>query len=256
MKTGIVLLLMMILGVSCSNKSASENGEEQAAGIEVVDGEFDENEDALIEDEILGGDDEFLVDGEMGAGSGDLLDEAAAPIEEGDAFADTSTDSAFGDGMVEDTTQGLETGFESAPAIAAPISNNGSNVSGSMEKTYTVKANETLMLIAFKLYGDYLRWKELANLNSGLLNGGTSVTAGMQIRYPSNGSDFVWNPEGEPYLIKRGDTLGRISTKVYGQMSKWRKIWDNNRPLIKDPNKIYAGFTLYYLLDNSAVATR
>ena len=51
---------------------------------------------------------------------------------------------------------------------------------------------------------------------------------------------------GESYLIKRGDTLGVISNDVYGTTRKWKKLWENNRQLIKDPNKIYAGFYLYY----------
>jgi hypothetical protein len=52
---------------------------------------------------------------------------------------------------------------------------------------------------------------------------------------------------GESYLIKKGDTLGLISNDVYGTTRKWKKLWENNRQLIKDPNRIYAGFYLYYV---------
>ena len=55
--------------------------------------------------------------------------------------------------------------------------------------------------------------------------------------------------------LRTGDTLGKISNNVYGTFSKWQSIWNNNRPLIKDPNKIYAGFTLYYLEDGRDVAS-
>ncbi len=111
---------------------------------------------------------------------------------------------------------------------------------------YTVQKNETLMMIAFKLYGDYGRWKELANLNSGVLGGGSNLRAGMVISYHAPAREFVWNPEGSPYLIRTGDTLGIISKQVYETTKKWKLLWENNRPLIKDPNKIYAGFTIYY----------
>lgn len=116
---------------------------------------------------------------------------------------------------------------------------------------YTVKKNETLMLIAFKLYGDYSRWRELAGLNSSRLGNGHKVYAGTKIRYYKEGAGFRLNANGEPYLIKQRDTLSKISNKVYGTFNRWKSIWHNNRPLIKDPNKIYAGFTIYYPLDGS-----
>jgi hypothetical protein len=53
---------------------------------------------------------------------------------------------------------------------------------------------------------------------------------------------------GDKYLIKHGDTLGTISNDLYGTSSKWKKLWKNNRELIKDPNRIFAGFYLYYTI--------
>jgi nucleoid-associated protein YgaU len=113
-------------------------------------------------------------------------------------------------------------------------------------KQYTVERNETLMMIAFKLYGDYGRWKDLASQNRDTLKGDTNLRAGMVLNYEAPAEEFVWNPQGNPYLIKTGDTLGHISKQVYATVSKWKLLWENNRPLIKDPNKIYAGFTIYY----------
>lgn len=123
------------------------------------------------------------------------------------------------------------------------------SVRGGEIKTYTVGANETLMLAAFKIYGDYRMWRELARLNQDVLKGSTSIGEGMVLRYEEDGKSFSWNPDGEPYLIKMGDTLSLISNKVYGRYDRWRGIWNNNRPLIRDPNIIFAGFTIYYLLD-------
>ncbi len=105
---------------------------------------------------------------------------------------------------------------------------------------YTVQKNETLMMIAFKLYGDYGKWRQLSELNSS-----TNVKEGMQIKYNKPSEQFVWSPEGNPYLIKSGDTLGTISNTTYGTLKYWKNIWNNNKPLIKDPNKIFAGFTIY-----------
>ena len=129
------------------------------------------------------------------------------------------------------------------------------NTMGGSEKTYTVQKNETLMMVAFKLYGDYGKWKELANYNRSSLKGSTALNNGMKLKYMAPAEEFVWNPQGLPYLIRTGDTLGGISTNVYQTPKKWKMIWDNNRPLIKDPNRIFAGFTLYYLESGRDVAT-
>lgn len=121
-------------------------------------------------------------------------------------------------------------------------------------REYTVQKNETLMLIAFKLFGNYERWKELANTNRQILGGSTNIKEGMVLKYVAPAEEFVWNPQGLPYLIRTGDTLGGISTNVYATAKKWKLIWDNNRPLIRDPNKIFAGFTIYYLENGREVA--
>lgn len=147
------------------------------------------------------------------------------------------------DPMVSESTAELSDApvVESSVATAAPEI---SNDSGSI-KQYTVQRNETLMLIAFKIYGDYERWKDIANQNRDALRGNTALRHGMVLNYVAPAEEFVWNPQGNPYLIRTGDTLAGISKEVYATLKKWKLIWDNNRPLIKDPNKIYAGFTIY-----------
>ncbi len=118
--------------------------------------------------------------------------------------------------------------------------------------TYKVEKGETLMMIAFKIYGDYGMWRELAKLNPKVKG---FVASGMTLQFKAPAEKFVWNPAGEPYLIKKGDTLGVISNEKYGTPKKWKKIWDNNKPLIKNPNLIFAGFTLYYIPDNKLAET-
>lgn len=158
----------------------------------------------------------------------------------------------FTDDSIVSTTEPLvqESTLENTSPV---ITNEVSSAPGAMAQ-YTVQKNETLMMIAFKLYGDYARWKELANMNSGTLKGGTTITPGMVLNYIAPAEAFVWNPQGNPYLIKTGDTLGGISKEVYATVKKWKLLWENNKPLIKDPNKIYAGFTIYYLENGREVA--
>jgi nucleoid-associated protein YgaU len=120
-------------------------------------------------------------------------------------------------------------------------------------KEYKVKKGETLMLIAFKLFGDYGKWKEIVAQNPEIKT--TGLVSGTSIKYISTGKAFDWRPEGLPHLIKSGDTLGKISDEKYGTPKRWKYIWENNKPLIKDPNLIYAGFTLYYKPDGKELAS-
>lgn len=129
---------------------------------------------------------------------------------------------------------------------AAPVITNAEAIKPETSGEYVVEKNETLMMIAFKLYGDYGKWREIARKNAGILKG-RQVRAGMRLTYDPPAVPFTWSPEGNPYLIRTGDTLGGISGSVYGTTKKWKYIWDNNKPLIKDPNRIFAGFTLYWL---------
>ena len=45
-------------------------------------------------------------------------------------------------------------------------------------------------------------------------------------------------------VVKSGDTLSAISLRVYGDANKYQKIFEANKPMLKDVNKIYTGQTL------------
>jgi len=49
---------------------------------------------------------------------------------------------------------------------------------------------------------------------------------------------------GRTYEVKQGDSLSKIAKQVYGNMDDWRRIYDANRDIIKDPDLIYPGQTL------------
>ena len=101
------------------------------------------------------------------------------------------------------------------------------------------------MLIAFEIYGNYLKWKDLRDMNS--LHDMRGLKEGMVLKYKKPRSQFSWKPQGLPHLVREGETLGSISLDKYKTTQKWRLIYENNKPLIKDYNLIFAGFTLYYI---------
>ena len=47
--------------------------------------------------------------------------------------------------------------------------------------------------------------------------------------------------ETEFYVIQAGDTLGKIAKAVYGDAMQYPKIFEANREVIQDPDKIFVG---------------
>lgn len=55
--------------------------------------------------------------------------------------------------------------------------------------------------------------------------------------------------KAEIYEIVSGDTLGGIAKKYYGKAGAYMKIFEANRDIISDPNKIYPGQKIRIPLD-------
>jgi nucleoid-associated protein YgaU len=51
-------------------------------------------------------------------------------------------------------------------------------------------------------------------------------------------------PEGKFYTVKSGDNLSKISKSMYGDANKYQAIFEANKPMLKDPGKIYPGQVL------------
>jgi nucleoid-associated protein YgaU len=46
------------------------------------------------------------------------------------------------------------------------------------------------------------------------------------------------------YTVKAGDTLSKIAKEQLGDASKYRQLFDANRSVLSDPDKIYPGQVL------------
>jgi nucleoid-associated protein YgaU len=51
-------------------------------------------------------------------------------------------------------------------------------------------------------------------------------------------------PQATMYTVQSGDTLGKIAREHYGNAAKYPVIFEANRPLLTDANKIYPGQVL------------
>lgn len=78
--------------------------------------------------------------------------------------------------------------------------------------------------------------KEKVVLVAGNTNGIATVDDQMSV-------DHV-EPEAKFYTVVKGDTLSKIAKEYYGNANKYPKIFEANKPMLKDPNLIYPGQVL------------
>lgn len=62
---------------------------------------------------------------------------------------------------------------------------------------------------------------------------GQSSDPGGSTAQPAGDSEF--------YTVESGDTLGKIAKEHYGDASKYMAIFEANKPMLSDPDKIYPG---------------
>jgi nucleoid-associated protein YgaU len=43
------------------------------------------------------------------------------------------------------------------------------------------------------------------------------------------------------YVVVSGDSLSKIAKREYGDANEWKRIYEANRDLLKDPDKIFPG---------------
>ena len=51
-------------------------------------------------------------------------------------------------------------------------------------------------------------------------------------------------PESVFHTVERGDTLSKIAKEHYGNANKYPEIFEANKPMLKDPDKIFPGQVL------------
>ena len=145
--------------------------------------------------------------------------------------------------LVTNSESNYSNGFSSHQALnSQPVT---VDVNTNNKNLYTVNKHDTLMKIAFKIYGDYEKWRMLKKLNADKVGPNNLIIDGANLVYPAPDTQFIQNTNGNPYFIKHGDTLMSISRTAYGTEIYWKAIWKNNIPLIKNPHNIFSGFVIY-----------
>lgn len=80
--------------------------------------------------------------------------------------------------------------------------------------------------------------REKIVLCCGNVTGVAHVDDRMSVDQSASGS------KAQFYTVKSGDTLSKIAKQSYGDANQYMKIFEANRPMLKDPDKIYPGQTL------------
>jgi nucleoid-associated protein YgaU len=78
--------------------------------------------------------------------------------------------------------------------------------------------------------------REKIILAAGNVEGVEVVEEAIQVAQPAAEARF--------YTVKRGDTLSAIAREMYGKASLYSRIFEANRPLLSDPDRIYPGQVL------------
>lgn len=271
MKAKTFLLVLMVLVGACSLRSKDKGTENQAMLQDSNEFEFavDNVDDVLTENT-----------GEENTSTApeNFQEESVAKVEDKkvqtadhvkDEFLDevgpAPEEPAFEEFKVADTvnkdpmkTQEQVIDTPITPLAIAPVESEKALEEVAMEygdqfQEYQVQSGDTLMMIGFKLFGDYRTWKQLKEWNK---LSSMELRKGMMLKYrPMLNESFSWRPNGEPHLVKKGEYLGSISFDKYGTSRRWKEIFENNQPLLRDPNLIFAGFTIYYVPDKRSVAS-
>ena len=70
----------------------------------------------------------------------------------------------------------------------------------------------------------------------------SNVKSGGSSTAPAAPPDLAPTPtSGGTYVVVKGDSLSKIAKMQYGDAKQWRRIYEANRDIIKDPDLIYPG---------------
>lgn len=75
----------------------------------------------------------------------------------------------------------------------------------------------------------------------------SNVSGGVASTEQAIGAGASAGGEGwasKTYTVQSGDTLSKIAKEFYGNASKYQQIFEANKPMLKDPDKIYPGQVL------------
>ncbi len=114
---------------------------------------------------------------------------------------------------------------------------------------YEWRDGDTWTRLAERLYGHRRHTSLLLAANEGkssdYLKAGERVWIPAQVQEdPARPGEVTQTAGGREYVVVNGDSLTTISDKVYGTMHRWKQIFEANRDLLSDPDRLKVGMKL------------
>ena len=116
-----------------------------------------------------------------------------------------------------------------AAALAKFVKDLGLEVDG-----LAIEVEDDLAIVSGKVASQST--KEKVVLAVGNVEGIGRVDDRLEVEVPEPPAVF--------YTVQAGDNLSKISKQHYGSANKYMKIFEANKPMLKDPDKIYPGQVL------------
>jgi nucleoid-associated protein YgaU len=178
---------------------------------------------------------------------------AEAPVQNAEMATPLTNETALSEVAAPQQTEAVAPSGEAAPQVTSMpgLPELGAKLA------YIVEKGDTLAKISEKVYGNASKWKELASL-AGISNP-NKIYPGEVIYYQLSAETSAFASSYESLgrsaiTVVKGDTLAKISAKVYGTSSKWRAIWRENEQ-VQDPESLTEGGVIYYVNYPSLSAT-
>lgn len=133
---------------------------------------------------------------------------------------------------------GSETPEEQAKKVRDHVAKYGFDVSG---LTFTV-ANDKVTIS-----GEAKDWEQKSKIYvaAGNVEGIDGVTDNMTVKAaPVEAAAPAQVTQPKYHTVQSGDTLSKIAKEVYGDVNAYNRIFEANRPMLSDPDKIYPGQVL------------
>ena len=83
---------------------------------------------------------------------------------------------------------------------------------------------------------------DFGNVVGGSRTAQSAPGASATTAHASPGSQGGW--ASQTYTVQSGDTLSAIAKRMYGDAGEYSRIFEANKPMLKDPDEIYPGQVL------------